>query len=662
MSNHILQQYTMCPICKNLIYKHHIQYHYRECKQKDDERKIREELQKHAMPPHLRQQMLYQQQQQELKKKIQSSPIVKNIIQTVFPENQKKQELEKKKSNENQKYIHEMKINIDLQEMESKTDLQKQIEQMKQEIEQNEIKKQQKIKELEQLKKQKEFEEMKKQKEFEEMKKQKEFEEIKKQKELEEIKKQKEFEEIKKQKELDEIKKQKELDELKKQKEFKKEKEKEKEKQKENQELITVENYRPPTTVSIYHEQVMYHFFMLYEKLFYEYVQGKTIALVGPAESILGTGRGHIIDKFDVVVRLNKSIPLPKDLSRDIGTRTDVLYNSLNTSDFPGENKLSPTLHKKYGIKFVCSSYPCMSVFREDILHYVRKYKFELPFKVMDERKFRKFEQYLGTRPYTGTCAIMELLSFPIKYLYITGLDFYYSKYYSQYREISKGQLKYTRNSNIHNAKPQLQYLKNIALVDDRVLLDPFLTKIVFEDYDRIWNQMKSIKKTHIFGFQNEQIKQYFEMNLCKVCFTKEYMLPIQEEKPIFIFTNLRDMNMHENQYIFYISTQRRDVLQIQEKGYTNYVGNFYFTQQNVKEIPTMYLHTKFLHEMKTLLQKFNMKNPSLHFLLFLAILLYIPQDDILIYEKDSSLWMTNLEEKKFCMYLLRKKVFQYQK
>jgi DNA polymerase III delta prime subunit len=93
---------------------------------------------------------------------------------------------------------------------------------------------------------------------------------------------------------------------------------------------------------------------------------------------------------------------------------------------------------------------------------------------------------------------------------------------------------------------------------------------------------------------------------------------------------------------------------------YVNF-NNFYFTQQNVKEIPTIYLHTKFLHEMKILLQKFNMKNPSLHFLLFLAILLYVPQEDILFYEKDSSLWITNLEEKKFCNYLLRKKVFHYE-
>jgi CTP-dependent riboflavin kinase len=44
----------------------------------------------------------------------------------------------------------------------------------------------------------------------------------------------------------------------------------------------------------------------------------------------------------------------------------------------------------------------------------VYKYKFELPLKVMNDFKFRNFEKTLNTRPYTGTCAIMDLLSYPI--------------------------------------------------------------------------------------------------------------------------------------------------------------------------------------------------------------------------------------------------------
>ncbi len=543
----ILSQYVLCPLCKNLIFKNHLPFHYKECKEKDEDRKIREELQKQTSPQYRYEYI--QKKNVELKKQLQEirietpKPIPeKLILEKPIPE---KPIPEKPIS---QKPVSE-KLNSEKSEKEEK------------------------------------------------------------------------------------------------------------------KEKITVENYQPPTqVVSVYQETMMSHFFMLYQKLFYDYVEGKSIALVGPAESVLGTGRGEIIDKFDLVVRLNKSIPLPKDLSKDIGTRTDILYNSLNISDFPGENKLSPTLHKKYGIKFVCSSYPFQGVFKEDIARYVRKYRFELPFKVMDDERFRKFEQALGTRPYTGTCAIMDLLCYPIKYLYITGLDFYYSKYYSQYREISKSQLKHTRNSTIHNAKPQLNYLRHIALLDTRVILDPFLTKLVFEEYDKVWRNMKNIQSKSIFGFQQEQMKQYFEMKLCKVFFTKEVSHPIssfQSDKPIFMITQQLGFPIQENQYILFITPNRQDIQKLQNEGKKNVIGNFYFNHAKNKEQPSIYLHSKFLYEMRQILLRLNMQNPSLYFILFLAILLYFP-DDAIFLEKDITLFSTNLEERKWINYLMRKKYISF--
>jgi hypothetical protein len=187
---------------------------------------------------------------------------------------------------------------------------------------------------------------------------------------------------------------------------------------------LQMENYISPQIVS-YNDTMLNHFFKKYEQLFIEFITDKSVALVGPAQSIIGTKKGEIIDRFDLVVRLNKSIPLPNGISEDIGTKTDIVYNSLNTSDFPGENNLNPKLYKKYGVRFVCTSYPFNhNIFHDDIASYVYKYKFELPLKVMNDLKFRNFEKMLATRHYTGTCEIMDMLSYPIKYLYITGLYF----------------------------------------------------------------------------------------------------------------------------------------------------------------------------------------------------------------------------------------------
>ena len=75
-----------------------------------------------------------------------------------------------------------------------------------------------------------------------------------------------------------------------------------------------------------------------YTYYYQKYLCGKNVAIVGPASSIVRTNSGRLIDTFDVVVRLNKSLPLTRKLIPDIGSRTDILYNSLNRSDFPGEN------------------------------------------------------------------------------------------------------------------------------------------------------------------------------------------------------------------------------------------------------------------------------------------------------------------------------------
>ena len=57
-------------------------------------------------------------------------------------------------------------------------------------------------------------------------------------------------------------------------------------------------------------------------------VSGKTVAVVGPARTLLGAGHGDRIDSHDLVVRFNDTLDRPSrpGLAADIGSRTDVLY------------------------------------------------------------------------------------------------------------------------------------------------------------------------------------------------------------------------------------------------------------------------------------------------------------------------------------------------
>ena len=104
-----------------------------------------------------------------------------------------------------------------------------------------------------------------------------------------------------------------------------------------------------------------------YNYLYSQYLNDKTVALVGPAKSILNYNYGEIIDNFDLIVRLNKSLPLQEKYKKNVGSRTDILYNSLNTTDFPGENNIDINFLLNNDLKFICSSYPLISPFDYDI-------------------------------------------------------------------------------------------------------------------------------------------------------------------------------------------------------------------------------------------------------------------------------------------------------
>lgn len=58
-------------------------------------------------------------------------------------------------------------------------------------------------------------------------------------------------------------------------------------------------------------------------------VEGKTVAIVGRAGSIVGTGNGPAIDAADVVIRVNWLLPTLEEHLPDMGERTDLVYTCL---------------------------------------------------------------------------------------------------------------------------------------------------------------------------------------------------------------------------------------------------------------------------------------------------------------------------------------------
>jgi len=411
----------------------------------------------------------------------------------------------------------------------------------------------------------------------------------------------------------------------------------------------------------VINENVYIHYFQKYTELFHNYLENKTVALVGPAESIYGTNKGHVIDKFDIVVRLNKSIPLPENLQADIGTKTDILYNSLNTGDYPGQNKFGTELLQKYGVKFLCCPYPFSnSIFKPDILNYIQQYRFSMPFRIFNEKKYYQLESLLQTRPYTGTCAIADLLSFPIKYLYITGLDFYMTKYYNEYRKIKKNNLKNIQNNTIHKNGPQIDYLRNLSLTDDRIILDKFLDSHLYQEYYEVISKFKK-NNIDIFKFDDPMLEKFFSLKTFNISYTKYPKNNTHQYKNEhnLIITNNNKFTKNENEYIILCSNNTDEVNFLnRQTNIKKYIGNFYF--HNKKIFTSIYINPIYLQFIKNTLKIIKITNCNIHLVILLCIINFSSEKHYFNFYEVSKLWKLNNNELKFILFLKKKNLLHF--
>ena len=81
-------------------------------------------------------------------------------------------------------------------------------------------------------------------------------------------------------------------------------------------------------------------------------IHGKSVALVGPAAYMVGSGYGDEIDSHDTVVRLNRGIECVSDLSNDVGSITDILYSCLIEKP-ANAGKIDPEYLYESGVQYV---------------------------------------------------------------------------------------------------------------------------------------------------------------------------------------------------------------------------------------------------------------------------------------------------------------------
>ena len=177
-------------------------------------------------------------------------------------------------------------------------------------------------------------------------------------------------------------------------------------------------------------------------------LQGKNVIVVGPAQTLLGTKQGAMIDAYDLVVRFNtviEHLPFSEELARDVGSRTDILYsnNEVLIDGILGQNRITHEqfvrLANQSGIKWIIStnngfSYQkaaartlkCFAE-KEEFQRFIAekdiRSQFHMLFSLPDLVK-KWMNGYAGR---TGFLALVDLLRYDLNRLHITGMTFYHS-------------------------------------------------------------------------------------------------------------------------------------------------------------------------------------------------------------------------------------------
>ena len=162
-------------------------------------------------------------------------------------------------------------------------------------------------------------------------------------------------------------------------------------------------------------------------------LEGKSIALVGSGPGVLENRRGFI-DSHDVVVRVNNY----KIFGEKTGIRTDVFYSFFGNS----VKKKSDDLIRD-GVKLCMCKCPNGTPVESEwhrlrgktqgidfsYIYEARKNWWFCPTYIPTVEEFIGFFKLMGNRvPTTGFYALLDILSYKPKSVYMTGFDFFESK------------------------------------------------------------------------------------------------------------------------------------------------------------------------------------------------------------------------------------------
>lgn len=214
-----------------------------------------------------------------------------------------------------------------------------------------------------------------------------------------------------------------------------------------------------------------------------ELIKGKRIALVCPGPNLVGSNDGELIDSYDVVIRVNQKFEMSDELKKDYGSRGDILIGSFNVN-----NVVECMRNMDYikGFKRIICVMPSSPIIggHPTINFFNHLTSIGVKNTRLDDRYIYKEFYNVGTVPNSGLMAILMLMNYDFKELYITGLTFYnmgkFGDIYNDEYKKSVGRVadQNSHDHKIHQQPPQIKCLQDLhKKYPELIKLDKYLTE-----------------------------------------------------------------------------------------------------------------------------------------------------------------------------------------
>lgn len=244
-----------------------------------------------------------------------------------------------------------------------------------------------------------------------------------------------------------------------------------------------------------------------------KYFKDKKIIVIGPSSSLLLNEDGYFFDQFDIVCRIKKSYPVHKDLTKYVGTKTNILISHLKSSNrvIDNEGKKKTYYQNNFELKrvsvfnkldYIYFPYPLIKQF----LGFYDNFKINFPLIKTDiiipedSKKYNDLKKFLNNYdPKIGLMFIYDVLKYDFKELYITGLTFEADGFLNDYKSNEDFKKCNDRTNNKHDSNLEFKFFKNLIKLDNRIKIDKILNDLIYKDNIKLNN----IKKFKISLFYN---------------------------------------------------------------------------------------------------------------------------------------------------------------